>query len=120
MLTGSWEGGDRVSASVFGLVQIRGNTISWGRAGSRESCKTTFDAVNEGAGVVFQDQIGTTYITSSECTFTTLKMKLAKQSCTGNIAFLRFTFRPELEGYVAVVMYDATDQPAGWTHFLKR
>jgi len=119
MLLGFWAGGDTYSESTYGVIQISRGRITWGPSSGQ--CVVAYSIEKEQLGTTFTDQIGRVYVTSPTSIFSTYLLRRIGGNCATNVGRFRFTFPQKTERrYLAMVEYDNTGKPIGWTHFFRR
>lgn len=120
IIHGVWDGGGTASMAIYGRLKISGSEISWGgHHKSHPPCKVTYTVVPEGDGVVFEDQVGNTFVTGKDTKFNTYLLAIKGGRCTSGITHFRLTVANDTPTYMAMIEYEGMDRPIGRMHFHK-
>jgi len=120
-LQGTWAGGDHASESIYGLMKISKNVISWGGTNKfNPRCSTRFAIKMEPAGSTFKDirnKVTSIDANNSEKSYL---LYLDPVRCA-NVKKLRMTFPLKGErDYLEMIEYEdgvGEDGVTGYMHF---
>jgi hypothetical protein len=117
---GSWDASSEAGMSTIGDMQISAGSINWSGSRASPPCRATYKLVGRTAGTTkYPDEESPRSEMTNNYPYETVKIRLGKADCFGEIAYLRFAVRTDDAAYLEVVRYDSVNKPTGWFGFYR-
>jgi hypothetical protein len=114
---GSWDASSEVGMSALGDMQISAGSINWSGSRSSPPCRATYKLIERTAGTTKYPDEKWPGSEPNSYPYKTVKIRLGKADCFGEIAYLRFAIRSDDPSHLEVVRYNSSNEPTGWFGF---